>query len=255
MHVDRESASVDSDRNGARGSANGDVLFARPGVHVDALYVNCGQLEDIVRCSAVDGNLPANAGVELQGEDEAGALEEEAGRVALRDLDLAARGVQAHVRLASRVLDVRAKEVVANGAASLHGYGRSAHLDPRARVVEAPNLVRGIQGLDSGRDRTPKRHVSRRAADREHHDQRGGNFSVGSLQGTPDDELQTDHDQDQRPQVHQAVETFDRYETYVDQERENANQDQDPRPEEAPVSPTHSHQLSPTSIRRAFAGG
>jgi len=57
----------------------------------------------------------------------------------------------------------------------------------------------------------------------------------GALQAAAGDHLQADHDQDQRPHVGKEAQTVGRDETGVREERNDANQDQNRRPQDAAV--------------------
>src|SRR2546428_8376834 len=94
-----------------------------------------GKLEAVARRSAVDRDLPRDVGVELEIEHETTVLKEKAGRVALRDVQVTAVGVEADLWLGPRVADVGAIQIFA-GVGSLHRDVCGANIDLHARLLD-----------------------------------------------------------------------------------------------------------------------
>src|SRR5207245_10093597 len=95
------------------------------------------KLQAVARRSTVDRDLPRNVGLELEIEHETAVLKEEAGRVALRDMQVTAVGVEADLWLGPRVADVGAIQVCA-GVGSLHRDVCGANIDLHARLLDLP---------------------------------------------------------------------------------------------------------------------
>src|SRR5439155_7479791 len=74
-----------------------------------------------------------------------------------------------------------------------------------------------------------------------------------ALESAPGYELQADHDENQGPQVGQAVQAVGRDHVQLDQEREDADHDQDDRPEEAPVAASGGQPPGQTLTRRTIS--
>jgi len=154
--------------------------------------------------------------------------------VALGDLQRSVRAVEIHVWLRAGILDVCAVEVPSQRGAALNGDGRGADVNFQRCMIQAADGRRRVElvgrarvgGQADIRDGTSGRHQD---------DEGGGNISGRSLHAATDDQLQPDHDEDQRPQIAKQAQTVGRDQAGVDQECENADQDQDRRPEEAAV--------------------
>ncbi len=97
--------------------------------------MDIGQLQAVAGGSAVDRDLPCDAGVELEVEHEAAILKEQARGIALRDVDVASARVERDIRFATRIFDVSAIEILAS-ICSHHRDLRAADVDTHARLLQ-----------------------------------------------------------------------------------------------------------------------
>src|SRR5207247_1651911 len=78
--------------------------------------------------------------------------------------------------------------------------------------------------------------MTNRPAARQQDEEGRGDIASDPVDGAADDQLQTDHHQDERPQVDDPRQALDRDLAGVDQQGDDAREDQERRPEEAPVA-------------------
>src|SRR5437899_8533727 len=111
-------------------------------------------------------------------------------------------------------------------------------------------MPRYIQGVGRARVRS-HRHIGGPAGDRQEDDQRRGDIARGPVHRAPDDQLETDHDEDQRPEIADLIEALDRDLSCVDEEGDDAGQDEDGGPQEGSVAVGVAHYRELTFTRRA----
>ena len=184
--------------------------------------------------SAVDGQGPTDCRIEREVDPDAAARFKHEVAARLADRELAAR-VQSHLRLRPRVVDARVIELGAEVAAARDRNGRCANVDLRPRLGDAPDVIRSLERLGGRRVRCYG-DVRGRAHDGEQNHERRCDIARRALHRAANDQLETDHDQDHRPQVGQLQEAVDRNLSGVDQQRDDPDQDEDRRPEEAAVA-------------------
>src|SRR6266576_7054496 len=170
--------------------------------------MDLGKIERVGRGAGAQLHGPRHLRVDLQVDLEAPRLEDQEVVAALADRQLAARRIEGDVGLGARVGDVGLVEVGADvGAAGNLDCG-SAGVDLDGRALDVPELAGRVERL-IGRGVGGRGNVRGGPDDREQHDDRRRDIAGDAVQEPPDNELEADHDQDQRPEVDNLRDTLD----------------------------------------------
>src|SRR5205814_344920 len=221
-----------------------DLIPRRPRAEGQRLQLDMRKVERAGGGAGVQLHGPRHLGVDLQVELEAPRLEDQEVVAALADRQLAARRVEGDVGLGARVGNVRLEEVGADVRVAGDLDGGSAGVDLEGSALHVPELAGRVERL-IGRRVGGHSHVRRGPDDREQYHQSRRDVARNAVQKAPDDQLEADHDQDQRPQIHDLEDAVNADLPDVDEQRDDAGQDQQGRPEEAAVAVRVAHQLVP----------
>ncbi|TMF69010.1 MAG: hypothetical protein E6I17_07445 [Chloroflexi bacterium] len=240
VEVDRQRTAVDLHRHEPQSRAERDVVAPGAGIERDRGDVDMSHVDGGRRRAAVEADRPRHARVELDVCLEMQRLEDPEIVAPLVDPDRASRAVVVHGGRGARVLEVRTVQIGPDAGAARQRHRRRAGVDLEGCLGEIPGRCCRVEGVGRGWIRAD-RHVSGGADYRDEDDERRGDVAGETVDRAADDELEADHDQDDRPQVDELVEAIDRYLPGVDEQRDDASEDEDRGPEEAAVAVRVAH--------------
>src|SRR5256885_15513072 len=240
VEVDRQRAAVDLHRHEPRRGAERDVVAPGAGIELDRGDVDMRHVDGGCRRAAVEADRPRHARVQLDVCLEVPRLEDPEIVARLVDPDRASRAVVIHGGRRPCVLEVRAVQIGPDLGAARHRNGRGAGVDLKRCLGEIPGRSGRVERAGRGWVRADS-HVRGGADHRDEDDQRRGDIAGETVNYAADDELETDHDEDDRPQVDELVEAVDRYLTGVDEQRDDAAEDEDGGPEKAAIAVRVAH--------------